>query len=424
MGLFLTLLYVVIYYLSPAELFPTLTPYRVQVITSCLALFATLVIVLPQSGYPSKPTQNILLLGLLGTVLFSRVAILWLGGVLPALIEFGAVIIVFFLLMANAGTMSRIKMVSIMLIGIAAYYALMTILASQGMASNKFLLEQVSGANSEIVTFRTRGLGILNDPNDLAQVFLVAIALLGGFWVKRALVRNMIVIVPLMALLIYGTSLTKSRGAMLTLGVVMMVWLARKINVVAALLMGAAGLLMLVALNFTGGRDLARDDGRLMAWSAAITMFKSHPVLGVGWNLFGEHHDLTTHNSYLLCLAELGTVGFFFWMSLVVVTMLQINQLIAKSRKYKELETELRLAMSIRLGLVAFLVSSWFLSRTYSMTLYILLAMATALVFVVQRRYPEVGFERPVFRRYASLTLASQVVSMIGAYFMIQARLL
>jgi hypothetical protein len=47
MGLLLTLLYIVVYYLSPPELFPVLAPYRVQLIMATLALIATIVVVLP-----------------------------------------------------------------------------------------------------------------------------------------------------------------------------------------------------------------------------------------------------------------------------------------------------------------------------------------------------------------------------------------
>jgi O-antigen ligase len=421
MGLLLTLLYIVVYYLSPPELFPVLAPYRVQLIMATLALIATIVVVLPARGYPVRLPQNTLVIGLLGTALFSRLAVFWFGGAATALFEFGAIIIIFFLLIANVITVARLKTVSIFIIGVAIYYSIMGVLSTEGYGSQKFLLEQLGAANDYY--YRMRGLGNLNDPNDMAQVFLVAMALLGAFWIPRALVRNLIVIVPLMTLLLYGISLTKSRGAMLTLVVVILVWLKPKVNTVTALLLAAGGLFLLTAIKFTG-RSMERDDGRLMAWSAAITMFKSHPLFGVGWNMFTEHHDLTTHNSYLLCLAELGTVGFFFWMSLVIVTFLQLNQFIATSRQHPQMEAALRLALSIRLALVSFLVSSWFLSRTYSMTLYILLAMATALVLTMQRRFPHVAFKRPVFRRYASLAFAGQVASLVGAYVMIQARLL
>ena len=35
---------------------------------------------------------------------------------------------------------------------------------------------------------------------------------------------------------------------------------------------------------------------------------------------------MTAHNSFLLCAAELGLVGFFLWMSIIVVTMIQLNR--------------------------------------------------------------------------------------------------
>jgi hypothetical protein len=42
------------------------------------------------------------------------------------------------------------------------------------------------------------------------------------------------------------------------------------------------------------------------------------PVFGVSYNSFTDHHERTTHNSFVLCFAELGLLGYFTWLALVV----------------------------------------------------------------------------------------------------------
>jgi len=420
MGLFLTLLYVTVYYMSAPELFPSLAAFRPQLVTAILATAAT-VLMLPVNGYPVKLPQNPLIVGLLLAAIISRVVQLWFGGALMVVFELGATLIVFSLIAANVTSLARIKITMLVLIAVALYYAFVGSLAMNGMGSDKFLLEQPTQTGE--VTYRMRGLGNVNDPNDMAQVFLIAVALLGGFWTKKTRLRNLLLILPSMALLLYGISLTRSRGAMLTLVLIVLVWKARKTNVVLAGVMAAASLVALVAVNFTG-RDVVRDDGRLMAWSAAITMFKSHPLFGVGFNAFLENHDLTTHNSYLLCLAELGTLGFFCWMGLMVVTLLYVNQLVNKSARFPQLAEELRLALSLRLALIAFLASSWFLSRTYTLSAYLLAGLIAVLSYLTERRCPQAAFEWPVFRRWGWLTLVSQSVALVLAYLMIQVRII
>ncbi|MCC6538347.1 MAG: hypothetical protein IT162_12400 [Bryobacterales bacterium] len=422
MGLFLTLLYIVVHYLSPPELFPAVAPFRPQLITVIVAGLAT-VFLLPVYGYPVKLPQNLLAVGLFGAVLMSRLAQMWLGGVLMALYEFGPIICVFFLLAANVTSLGRLKMCMLVFCGVGFYYCIVGGLAMNGMGSPKFLYEQqmIGGG----IIYRMRGLGSINDPNDLAQVLLVSIALLSAFWTKQTKMRNTLLLTPLMALLIYGISQTRSRGAMLTLVIMMMVWLSRKVNVIAGGMMAAAALVLLLAINFTGGRGMVSDDGRIMAWSAAITMFKTHPLFGVGFNGFLENHDLATHNSFLLCLAELGTLGFFCWMGLTIVTMMHINQLIAKCTGRPELAEVLRLALSIRLALVGFLFSSWFLSRTYTVTFYMLVALAACLTYLAERKLPRAyPFQWPPFQRWGWFTFVSQPITLALAYVLIRVQII
>src|ERR1700682_4357662 len=62
-------------------------------------------------------------------------------------------------------------------------------------------------------------------------------------------------------------------------------------------------------------------------------MFKSAPLFGIGFNGFTEFLDITAHNSFVLCLAELGLLGSTLWMALLVTTTAGLNRIIGPQKK-------------------------------------------------------------------------------------------
>src|ERR1700686_5663186 len=86
----------------------------------------------------------------------------------------------------------------------------------------------------------------------------------------------------------------------------------------------------MLALDFTGGRGISPADGadRLEAWANGLEMFKSAPLFGIGFNGFTDFLDITAHNSFVLCLAELGLLGSTLWMALLVTTTTDLNRII------------------------------------------------------------------------------------------------
>jgi len=140
---------------------------------------------------------------------------------------------------------------------------------------------------------------------------------------------------------------------------------------------------VLMGANFTGGRAMSTSEEsaahRIDAWSEGLEMFRSNPILGVGYLNFTDHNDLTAHNSFVLSFAELGAVGYFFWLALLVVAILQLNQV----RQYTEEDADGNpLHRQSRVLLASFagmLVAAFFLSRSYNPILYLLVGLAYAL---------------------------------------------
>ena len=104
-------------------------------------------------------------------------------------------------------------------------------------------------------------------------------------------------------------------------------------------------------------------------------MFRSNPLLGVGYLNFTDHNDLTAHNSFVLCFAELGIVGYFFWLALLVVAILQIEQV----RRCEDDDALRRHARALVASFAGMLVAAFFLSRSYNPIFYLLIGLAFAL---------------------------------------------
>ncbi len=115
---------------------------------------------------------------------------------------------------------------------------------------------------------------------------------------------------------------------------------------------------------------------RLMIWQAAINMVKDHP-LGVGIGHFSQFIGYYTpdadlanrdaHNSYILCLAELGIPGLVAYLGTLVVawrTLSRLNRRIRRELANGDL-FEL-FVFANRLALLVYAVAGLFVSRFYT----------------------------------------------------------
>ena len=206
----------------------------------------------------------------------------------------------------------------------------------------------------------------------------------------------MFVLLPVSALL-FGAFLTHSRGSVLALLAMTVVAARRRIKTLPALLLAGVLFAAAMAMQFTGGRDISVDNGtdRMDLWSEGLEMLKSHPLFGVGFNQMPDKttNGMTAHNSVVVCAAELGLFGLYFW-SLFLFPTLRDALALASSERVSEAEpieaekapfpsamrkstaidkAEVnRLGRLVVLSLTGFLVAGWFLSRAFSMTLFLL----------------------------------------------------
>jgi hypothetical protein len=412
MSLLFVILSLALNYFSPAELFPSLANYHLQQFVLAPALIGTLVLLSQRLKFLWP--QDFLMIGFWFAVVMTRLTSGWFGGALASFFAFSAIVLVYFLVSWNSYSLSRIRIIC------GAVSACGVIMASQG------LLAYHTGRNADklIVRDRVVGWGILNDPNDLSQFLIVCLALLGVWWNKRSPLRSALLAVPAVILL-YTIYLTLSRGAALGFVAVLFVLLSTRISKFISGVAVTFVFLVMLAVGFGGGRDYSLKEGsaagRVMAWGTGIGMLKSHPVFGVGFGIFTDYNELTAHNSFVLCFAELGLFGYFFWLGLILTTVTGMERMIRLPVKAPAEEDFRRIAQSLRAALYGFLVTSWFLSRTYTITLYVLLALCGSIIYLREGGRLAV-VNTMLNRRWVRLTVACQLASLVIVYVSVRLR--
>jgi len=430
MGFASYLIFFIFAFLQFGEMLPDLAQYRIMLWLAAITTFLSLA---NASDFPFRMVQPWIMLGFMGSIVMSHVANGWFGGGVMSAQDFSLSVFMFYLLLATAHNIARIRILAACMVlcgllmcirGAVSYH-----LGYWDDLVMKQTVDIVGGAGE---LRRMRALGFLKDPNDLAQYLLVIAPFLLAFWKPGSTVRNLILVIIPSFVIVYGLFLTRSRGAILGIGIMLLFGLRSKIGIVRAVVISGVLLVGILLLGFSGGRGFGTSDSsnfeRLDAWGVGLELLKSKPLFGVGYGTFRDHNRLTAHNSYVLCFAELGMVGYFFWLALIFSTFADLQWL---KRRMAQLprprdETLKRWLQMVETSLVGLLTTSWFLSRTYTITLYVLLGMAVVLVATYDREAPAGA---PLVPSPAIITTALRVglaqgVSIVLVYFMAQFRYL
>ncbi len=261
--------------------------------------------------------------------------------------------------------------------------------------------------------------GMMSDNNDFALALCMGIPMLLQIGLsERAVVfrRIMLMLVPLTMI---SVVLTHSRGGFLAMamGGLVMVW--RSKNRVAGL---TAGLLLAIAGAFLAPKSYVdrlstissyEQDGsavgRLRAWATAAEMIKAKPILGVGFGKFERNYDrydpnrvvgqLTSgsrvaHNSYLQIWAECGTPAFLLYVSLILLSYVEVWRVRKEARKRYEASWILNYCTMFEASMTSFVVGAMFLNRAHFDLFYHLVAIIAvfgALARQEMSRPPEYG---------------------------------
>jgi len=485
MGVALTVVYIVVTIISPEQFGKEWANYHAVMFLSGITALASLSNMATYSNWKTS-VQAYLLVGLVGAIALSEVVHGWLGGVVESWRMFLPSAAVFFFIVVNATTIRRLKIMTLAAVASCAAVAVEALCGYYaGYRGEMFvLLTNISSPQDDVIgqLTRIRGAGFLSDPNDFAQILLMALPLAFIAWRRGRHVANLFVVLVPAALLLWTTYLTHSRGGLIALAAVALMAARKKLGTTASTALAVVFILGMLALDFTGGRGISAANGadRLEAWANGLEMFKSAPLFGIGFNAFTDLYEITAHNSFVLCLAELGLLGSTLWLALLVTTTIGLNRLIgvrkkSPSRRFLGLlrlfeanfinrsgalamgpapskgivawkyayareampvtvsssatqfqpTTEpvrpqivpQRWIMVMRLALVSFMTTSWFLSRSYAITMYLVLGLATAMIGL------QSGDSKPPDRgHWVFSTVTAEVLVIILIYGLVRLR--
>jgi hypothetical protein len=432
------LLYVFLSFFRPIELFaPEIAEFRPMLVLWSIAFILAAGQALVRKEVAARGTDFKLLFGFMVTLGLSLAFNGWVGGAFTAMNEFTTSSMLFVLVALNVTTLDRLKktcaavVVSMLFaagFGINAYHT--------GQYSTELVLRQTAPSHEDEdpsrappsaaadipaldttgwYLWRVRGQGFLSDPNDFSQVLVMCLPLLWAMWRSGKHLRNLLFVLAPGAMMGYGIFLSQSRGAMLgaasLLFFVVRDWLGTtKTTVLMAL--GGTGF---IAASAIGGRAISSKEQsaaeRIEAWSVGLELLKWRPVFGAGYGNFTDHHHLTAHNSFVLCFSELGLVGYFLWIGMIVLTYKSLSTVIEFMPKRNP---HRQMVVLLRNSLVGFLVCAWFLSRTYQPVLYFLLALCISAWYCATKSPGMTDQESPAYQRTRDIKWVKSTLLMMA----------
>lgn len=241
-----------------------------------------------------------------------------------------------------------------------------------------------------------RGTGIFGNTNDMAlhlvTIFPISIALLFGSkgTGRRAFYG------ACSALSIAAIVLSYSRGAFLGLVVVFIYFTVKlggrhRIEILLAVL-GVAVIVVLLAPSGYGGRLLSifvpsldpggSADARRGELFRSIYVALRHPLLGIGMGNYQpemSYRGLVTHNSYTQVAAEVGMSALVCYLMLLVSPLRKLGQIARETLAARRNSSFYYLAVGLQASLIAYMVSSFFLSVAFNWYVFYLVGYAVCL---------------------------------------------
>lgn len=285
-------------------------------------------------------------------------------------------------------------------------------------------LERVEGtpvpmSEREEMGLEDRAHGPVGDPNRFAQILLMAMPLAFVVGLNAVRPRGALIAWALVGLVLGTVLLTYSRGALVTLLVLVLLMaplgLVRPRRLAILLIVGMVAAPVAIpgfsdrvtsmagVIGLFGKGDVEPDGptrGRTTEMLAALAAYVDHPVLGVGPGQYFAHHSVyyqslpeiafrelptprRAHSLYLEIAAETGTVGLVLFM---LIPLLLLRDLEALRRNLLERRPDLaRWAAGFILMLLAYLGTGVFLHLAFERYYWFMIALAAAATGILGR---------------------------------------
>ena len=254
---------------------------------------------------------------------------------------------------------------------------------------------------------RIRYLGGFGDPNDLGMLFCIAIPIYFYFLNKSRFILIRILWLMGVTVLLYGIYLTHSRGTLLSLLALIGFYGWHKYSRAVVISVAVIAFPMAYALTrlSTISSSEASARGRIDAWAEGFFMLRSDPFFGVGHGLFTDYHHLVAHSSYVQTFAEIGLIGYFFWVGMFAVPIYLLYKFVYKFKLTEDSKTDIseisllahkKIATTVLYALLAYALCAFFISRSTQPLLFLMCGMSAGMITMLASAIP--GFETPRFR--------------------------
>jgi hypothetical protein len=435
MGFVLFVLATATMFLRPGELLPALAElpiYEGLMCASCLAAGPRLLHCVRWRQLVREPV-TLCVLAVLFFCVASHFAQSYLGGAVAAATQFGKTALYYLLLVCHVTTPRRLRQFIVAIVLCAGCMV--------GLCVADFLefidlpqLTHYSDRDGVTITneaqrvLRMRGIGIFEDPNDLALVIVATgvLALYLGGWKAAGIARP--AWIAFFALMGLALLLTQSRGGFLAAVAGGLTLATVRYGRIAAILTAAAAL---CSAPLLAGRLASMDLGdgtgraRIELWRDGLAEISSPAfVSGIGMNEYVERFGLVAHNSFVHAFVELGWFGGtmffggFFFCGLALMRRLRLAACVRAGRAAPQEEESVRMAGYLLALLASWTIGLMSLSRCYVVPTYLVLGLITAYLAM---RGAQTGWPRPLvaWDRPHAARLAAASTALLAFFFVV-----
>lgn len=382
-----------------------------------LFLFTLILYARPAEFYPSRLTASIALLVGIATLGFFIPTQLSLEGTLTARPREVNLVLLFCLtgllsipLAINqqeawaefSGTFIRCIVIFIVMVNVVRTEARLKGLLFLAMAAGIWLsVDAINDYRLGLMTIEGyraagRGTGIFGNTNDMALHLVTVLPIsLALFFGSKGVARKLLY-GACAAVMIAAIVLSYSRGAFIgmLIALLFIAWKlgrSRRLEIVFAVL-SFAGVIVLLAPDKYGSRLLSifipsldpegSADSRRGELFRSIYVALRHPLLGIGMGNYQpemSYKGLVTHNSYTQVAAEMGMAALACYTMFIVTPLRKLGQIARETFETRRDSRFYYLTLGLQASLIAYLVSSVFLSVAYVWYVYYLVGYAVCL---------------------------------------------
>ena len=342
---------------------------------------------------PKGTPQRYLIWGLWIGPIMSHIANTYFAGFMGTYLTTFKFAIFTFFLYCVLDRYTRLRKVGLLFIFMGAMMAVHALM-QQKLGYGFGGLQPIRGSNYlGVVNFRSVFYGIFEDPNDLSHI--LATCLPFAFIItKKKSVFSLLLGVAISYLLVLGILATHSRGGFVgivaALGVMTVMALPDKWTpkVIGIAIIGA---LVLCTMAGSFLDDSAHD--RVAFWGEANWAFKTKPLFGVGYHMLIEYisEDRSVHNAFVLCYAENGFFGYWFWFGLMLLGVMgawRARMALTNVRNVNAQWVRRFAGMAIA-SMAGYAAAGYFLQRAYVYPIFFLFAILGAIPIVAYRYLPD-----------------------------------